>query len=190
MKEDEDGEKFIAIALEKSKKATNWEDSDRFNLIVLTKASDQEYYLTRIEHYPDILSPRYVDNDGGVFWREESINFGDKELINDLYSLNDSRDKYTVTINEKPYSFCEKYICYTISASYELWGNEVSPFLRVCCQLSSCYSASRLSHLPTKFLEYRVNINHLLQTSIFQYRPFEIWHGKVIVDELKVKLIP
>lgn len=118
-------EQFIAVGLEKSKVATNWEDTDYFNIIVLIKACDHKYYVTKIKHSADILSPKYIEDELNVHWVEETINLFDKMLISDLYSLNDSRSNYTLTINEKPYLLYEKYLCYLMSVSYEIWENYI-----------------------------------------------------------------
>ena len=186
-------EGFIAVGFEKSKAAKNWEDTDYFNIIILAKAADGNYYLSKIEHPADILAPKYVDNDNSVHWIEENIESNDNLLLDHLYTLDDSRSKYTITIHEKPYYFYEKYIIYKISASYEIWENhdkttEISPFLKVRCKFDSQHSASALEDTPTKILEYRIGINSLLQTSIFQLNPFEIYQGKVNVDGLIVTL--
>ena len=186
-------EQFIAVGFEKSKVATNWEDTDRFNIIVLTKACDQKYYIAKIEHPADVLSPKYIEDEMNVHWVEENIQPSNKELLGNLYSLNDSRSEYTLTISDKPYLFYEKYLCYLMSVSYEIYenyynGSEVSPFLWIRCQLSSRYFASALDYLPMKTLEYSINIRSLLQTSIFQYCPFGVWDGNVIINGRKVTL--
>ena len=187
-------ERFIAVGFEKSKAAKHWEDTDYFNIIVVTKASDRKYYYRKIEHPADVLSPKYIEDELNIFWVDEAKQEMDNELISNLYSLNDSRSEYTLNIQEKPYFFYEKYICYTISASYETWENydkteiEVSPFLKVRCKFSSQHFASALENTPTKTLEYRINIYSLLQASVFQYRPFEVWNGKVSIDGINVTL--
>ncbi len=187
-------DKFIAVGFEKTKVAKDWEGTDYFNIIILTKADDQQYYIGKIEHPADIFSPKYVNDDMRINWVEEAIQVTDNELMNDLYCLIDSRSEYTLTIHNKPYSIYEKYLCHSISVSYEIWENhdtskiEVSPFLIVRCQLSSKYFAEALDYLPMKILEYPINIYSLFQTSVFQYRPFKIWHGNVTVDGIKVTL--
>lgn len=113
-------ERFIAVGLEKSKAAKDWEDYDYFNLIVLTKGIDDKYYLSKIEYITDILAPKYVESDRTIQWVSENTKSKDKILIDNLYCLNDCRDEYTLTINDKPYSFYEKYIVYLISVSYEI----------------------------------------------------------------------
>lgn len=130
-----------------------------------------------------------------VYWVEDNTKFNERELISDLYALNDSRCEYTITIRSKSYLFYEKYICYTISASYDIFEKydrsiNVSPYLRVRCKFSSQHPASDLEDTPTRTLEYKISIDRLLNTSIFQHRSFEIWNGKVIVDGVKIKLIP
>ncbi|HEY9768391.1 MAG TPA: hypothetical protein V6C71_07750 [Coleofasciculaceae cyanobacterium] len=39
-----------------------------------------------------------------------------------------------------------------------------------------------------KTLEYSINIRSLLQTSIFQYCPFEVWDENVTINGKKVTL--
>ena len=187
-------EKFVAVGFEKSKAAKNWEDTDYFNIVILVKAADGNYYRSTIEHSADILSPKYVDDDMTIYWVEENAESDDNLLIDNLYALNDSRCQYTITIHDKPYLFYEKYIIYRISASYEIWESydktkaEISPYLRIRCKFDSQHSASALENTPTEILEYPININSLLQTSIFQDCPFEIYQGKVIIDDLIVTL--
>lgn len=187
-------ERFIAVGLEKSKAAKNWEDTDYFNIIVVTKASDRRYYIRKIEHPADVLSPKYIEDELNIYWVDETKQETDKELIGDLYTVNDSRDRYTLAVQEKPHYFYEKYICYTISVSYELWENydkteiEVSPFLNIRCQFSSQHPASALEDTPTTTLKYRIDVCTLLQTSVFQYCPFEVWNGKVSIDGINVTL--
>ncbi|MGL5793074.1 MAG: hypothetical protein ACRC06_01475 [Waterburya sp.] len=111
---------FIAVGLKKSKAAKNWEDTDYFNVVILTRACDQKYYILKIEHPADVLSPKYVEDEMRIMWVEKTIKPTDKELLDNLYSLNDSRCHYTLTIREKPYFFYEKYICYTFSVSYDI----------------------------------------------------------------------
>jgi hypothetical protein len=184
-------DQFLAVGLEKSKAAKNWEDTDYFNIIIVTRAYDQKYYILKIEHPADVLSPKYVEDEMRIMWVEETIKPTDKELIGNLYSLNDSRCHYTLTIREKPYFFYEKYICYTFSVSYDIWENyektkiEASPYFQVRCKLSSYHCASDVDDSPTNILEYPIAINSLLQTSVFQYRPFEIWDGNVIIDGVR-----
>ena len=185
-------EGFIAVGFEKSKAAKNWEDTDYFNIIILAKAADGNYYLSKIEHPADILAPKYVDDDNSVHWIEETES-NENLLLDNLYTLDDSRCEYTITIHDKPYLFYEKYIIYKISASYEIWEyhdqtTEISPFLKVRCKFDSQHSASALENTPTKILEYRIDISSLLQTSIFQLNPFEIYQGKVTVDGLIITL--
>lgn len=191
-------EQFIAIGLEKSRVAENWEGSDYFNVIILIKAIDKKYYIAKIEHRANILSPQYTTNDNSIFWVEENISAPDRELISNLYTLEDSRSTYTLTVHEqldrkntlidKSYIFYEKYLCYLMSVSYELWGihdesAEVSPFLRVHCQLSSNYSVSALDYLPMRTLRYSIDICSLLQTSVFQHCPFKVWDGDVTINK-------
>ena len=188
-------EGFIAVGFEKSKAAKNWEDTDYFNIIILAKAADGNYYLSRIEHPADILAPKYVDDDLSIHWVEENTELDDNLLIDNLYTLDDSRCKYTLTIHDKPYQFYEKYIIYKISASYKIWKwknhdktTEISPYLKVRCKFDSQHSASALENTPTKILEYSININSLLQTSIFKLNPFEIYQRKVTIDGLIITL--
>ena len=187
-------EGFIAVGFEKSKTAKNWEDTDYFNIIILAKAADGNYYQSRIEHEADILAPKYADDDKSVRWVEENTESDENLLLDNLYALNDSRCHYTITIHEKPYKFYEKYIIYRISASYENWeisdktNVEISPFLKVRCKFDSQHSASALENTPTKILEYPIGIDSLLQTSIFKLNPFEIYQGKVTIDGLIVTL--
>ena len=186
-------ERFIAVGFEKSKAAKNWEDTDYFNIIILVKAADGNYYRSKIEHPADILAPKYVDDDNSVHWIEENTEVNDKLLLDNLYTLGDSRCKYTLTIHEKPYLFYEKYIIYKISASYKIWENydkttEIPLYLKVRCKFDSQHSASALEDTPTKILEYPININSLLRTSIFKLNPFEIYRGKVTIDSLIVTL--
>lgn len=186
-------EQFLAVGFEKSKVAQNWEDTDYFNIIIVTKAEDQKYYIAKIEHPADILAPKYVNDDLRVIWVEENIVPEEQELISNLYSLNDSRCEYTITIQDKPYQFYEKYIVYTISVSYEIWedcykNTKISPYLMVRCKFDSQHGASALENTPTQILEYPISVYSLLQTSVFQYRPFEIWQGKVMINDLMVTL--
>lgn len=187
-------ERFVAVGFEKSKAAKNWEDTDYFNIIVVTKARDRRYYIRKIEHSADVLSPKYIENELSIFWIDRANQETDKELISNLYNLNDSRDRYTLSVQGKAYDFYEKYICYTILVSYELWENynkteiEVSPFLNIRCQFSSQHSASALENTPTTVLKYQINVYTLLQASVFQYCPFEVWDGKVSVDGINVTL--
>lgn len=124
---------------------------------------------------------------------EENKEPEDQELISNLYSLNDSRCQYTITIQDKLDQFYEKYIVYTISVSYEIWqdyykNSNIASFFKVRCTFSSQHGASALEGTPTKTLEYPISIYSLLQSSIFQYHPFELWQGKVIVNDLMVTL--
>ena len=185
-------EQSIAVGLEKTKAAEHWEDTDYFKIVVVVQAIDGNYYISEIEHQADILSPKQVEGDRRVRWVEETKSI-DNLLIANLYTLDDCRDDYTLTIHDKPYLFYEKYIVYTISASYEIWENydksiEVSPFLEVRCQFSSRHSASELEGTPTNTLEYPISIASLLQTSVFQHHPFRIWSGRVKTDGIKVTL--
>lgn len=185
-------EQFIAVGLEKTKTAKNWEDTDYFKIVVVVQAVDGNYYISEIEHPADILSPKWTEGNRDIFWVEETKPI-DNLLLADLYTLNDCRNEYTLTIYDRPYVFYEKYIVYTISASYEIWENydksiSVSSFLKVRCQFSSQHPASDLEGTPSKILEYPINISSLLQTSIFQHHPFQIWNGKVTVDGIKVVL--
>ena len=185
-------EQFIAVGLEKTRAAEHWEDRDYFKIVVVVQAIDGNYYISEIEHPADVLSPKQVEGDRGVFWVEETKSI-DNLLIANLYTLDDCRDEYTLTIYDKPYLFYEKYIVYTISASYEIWENydktiEVSPFLKIRCQFSSRHPASELEDTPTNTLEYPIAINSLLQTSVFQHRPFKIWNGRVKTNGIKVTL--
>ncbi len=186
-------EGFIAVGFEKSKAAKNWEDTDYFNIIILAKAADGNYYQSKIEHPADILAPKYADDDMTIYWVEETES-NENLLIDNLYTLDDSRCHYTITIHEKPYDFYEKYIIYRISASYEIWENhdktkaEISPSLKVRCKFDSQHNASALEDTPTKILEYPIYISSLLQTSIFKLNPFEIYQGKVTIDGLIVTL--
>ena len=186
-------EGFIAVGFEKSKAAKNWEDTDYFNIIILVKAADGNYYRSTIEHEADILAPKYVDDDLTIYWVEENTESDDNLLIDNLYALNDSRCDYTITIHDKPYQFYEKYIIYRISASYEIYEyhdktTKISPYLKVRCKFDSQHFASALEDTPTKILEYPIGIDSLLQTSIFQLNPFEIYRGKVTIDGLIVTL--
>jgi|GEM_PF-3228750 len=204
-------EQFIAIGLEKTKAAEHWEDTDYFKVVIVVQAADGNYYISEIEHPADILAPKYVNDDMRIHWVEESTESKDGvsvdtinnlhalkdgvlvSTIGNLYSLDDSRCEYTLTINDKPYQFYEKYIIYTMSASYEIWeyhnkSIKISPFLVVRCQFSSQHCASALEGTPTEILEYPIAIASLLQTSIFQNCPFKIWDGKVSIDGLKVTL--
>ncbi|MEL6441614.1 MAG: hypothetical protein AAFQ80_20465 [Cyanobacteria bacterium J06621_8] len=189
-----DKEKFVAIGLEKSKAAEHWEDEDCINILILVKADDGKYYFSKIEHPVDILSPRNVNDDLKIYWVEDTAKPLENELISNLYTLNDSRSEYTLTINEKPFQIYEKYLCHLISVGYETWEYynkskvEVSGYLRVRCQFSSKWFTNALDHLPLKTLEYPISINLLLQTSIFEYQPFELWSGNLTVDGFKVKL--
>ena len=185
-------EKFIAVGFEKSKAAKNWEDTDYFNIIILVKAADGNYYRSTIEHPADILSPRYVKDDMTIYWVEENTEF-DNLLIDNLYTLNDSRCNYTITIHDKPYQFYEKYIIYRISVGYEVYEyndktTKNSPDFRVRCKFDSRHCASALEDTPTEILEYPIYISSLLQRSIFQLHPFEIYRGKVTIDGLIVTL--
>ena len=56
------------------------------------------------------------------------------------------------------------------------------------CKFDSQHSASALEDTPTEILEYPIGIDSLLQTSIFQLNPFEIYRGKVTIDGLIVTL--
>lgn len=196
-------DKFIAVGFEKTKVAKDWEDTDYFNIIILTKANEQQYYFTKIEHPVDIFAPKYVNDDMKINWVEETIQVTNNELMNDLYCLIDSLSEYTLTIHDKPYSIYEKYLSHSISVSYEIWEHydkskiEVSPFLMVRCQLYKkhfanatldCLLPQESDHLLIKKIEYPINIYSLFQTSVFQYRPFKIWHGNVTVDGIKVTL--
>ena len=187
-------EGFIAVGFEKSKAAKHWEDTDYFNIIILAKAADGNYYQSRIEHPADILAPKYADDDMTIYWLEENIESDDKLLIDNLYAMNDSRCQYKITIHEKTYHFYEKHIVCRISASYEIWENhdktkaEISPYLKVRCKFDSQHNASALEDTPTKILEYPIDISSLLQTSIFQLNPCEIYQGKVTIDGLIVTL--
>ena len=186
-------EKFIAVGFEKSKAAKNWEDTDYFNIIILVKAADGNYYRSTIEHPADILAPKYVDDDMTIYWVEENTELDDNLLLDNLYVLNDSRCNYTITIHEKPYQFYEKYIVYIISVGYEVYEyndktTKISPDFRVRCKFDSRHCASALEDTPTEILEYPIYISSLLQRSIFQLNPFEIYRGKVTIDGLIVTL--
>ena len=186
--------RFLAIGLEKSRTAQNWEDLDYFNIIILTKSQDEQCYLAKIEHPAYILSPQNAEDDMRVSWVRDDSKLTENVLIRDLYALDDSRSRYTITIQDIPYLFIEKYICYTMTVSYEIWENydkskiEVSPYLKVRCQFSAHHPASRLEDTPSQTLEYPIDINSLMQTSVFNCIPFEIWNGKVVVDGIKVTL--
>ncbi|MCC0179013.1 hypothetical protein I4641_18760 [Waterburya agarophytonicola K14] len=122
-------ERFLAIALEKSKAAKDWEDTDCFKIIIVVQGADRNYYISEIEHPADILAPKYVNDDMRIWWVEENAESKDRlfvNMISNLYALNDSRSQYTLTINDKPYQFCEKYIIYKMSASYEIWDGKVT----------------------------------------------------------------
>lgn len=185
---------FIAVGFEKSKAAKNWEDTDYFNIVVVTRSYNQKYYIVKIEHSADILSPKYIEDELNIHWVEETTASPELELINNLYSLNDSRCQYTLTVDDKPYLFYEKYFCYLMSVKYEIWENydnteiEASPFLKVTCKLSSSHITNIFDDLPSKTLEYQIPIYSLFKTSIFKFNPFEIWDGNVTVDGVKVTL--
>jgi len=187
-------EKFIAVGFEKTKVAKEWQDIDYFNIIIVTKADDQQYYFRKIEHSAEIFSPKYVNDDIRINWIEKNKKSAAQKLISNLYCLVDSRSEYTLNIDNKAYFVYEKNLTHTISVSYEIWEDydknkvRASPFLRVRCQLLSKYLVDNLDYLPMKILEYPINIYSLFQTSVFQYRPFEIWYGNLTVDGIKVTL--
>lgn len=187
-------ENWIAVGLEKSRAAQGWEDMDYFNITILVQANDGKYYICQIEHPADVLSPRNLHDELNIYWLKEDAKPAENELISNLYALVDSRSTYTLSVEEKPYQIYEKYICYNISVSYDTWEHydkskiEVSGLFQVRCRFSSQHPASDLDDIPTRTLIYQIYSDPLLQASVFEYQPFELWQGNVTIDGFKVRL--
>lgn len=189
-------ERFLAIGIEKSKPSDNWEYSDVLNVVVLVKGNDQQYYMTKIEHYPEnILTPRYAEDDRFVHFVEE-LEFAENRLISDIYVSDDPRWQYTITIvdgdnNEKAYQIYEKYIRYKISVAYETYDyepdmTEASCFFWVRCQVGRIMPMDSSEDLENKIIQYRIWLWKLLETSVFKVPYFEKYKGTVTTDGVEV----
>ena len=200
-------ERFIAMGIEKSKPSEDLEISDLINVVVLVKGSDEQYYTTKIEHYPeDVLTPNNIKYETTLRLIEDDESI-ENTLIENIYATSDSRFEYSLIIDRfidsfsHKKEFCsiyEKYLVYRLSVGYQIWENadksiDVDSFLWVRCQVgymshyTSCNNED-IVEVEDAILQYQICAEDLIKVRAFQPIYFKPYKGKVAIDGIKVLL--